>query len=169
VTGDGIFCARLALKQPSGGSADKVEIDVCQHSSASRPGQGSLPPITSGQYLRQCREEADLSLHEAAAAVATLPWAVRRATHAEVQAMALRLVTIEEGGEPFTLPQLELIASAIPLDPAVYVAIVQREQPQADAAQATAQSAFGRATFDGVDNAFFPGAFAAGLRGEIVQ
>lgn len=83
--------------------------------------------LTPGQYLRRRRTVTGLSLLEAAARIAVLPWAIRRASEAETRAMALRLAVAEEGGEPFTLAQLQLLTSVIPIDPAVYQQLVAIE------------------------------------------
>ncbi|MFC3097349.1 hypothetical protein [Alteraurantiacibacter palmitatis] len=83
--------------------------------------------IRSGTYLHKRRVAAGLSLGEAAARLAVLPWAIRRPTPAELRAMMARLAQAEEGGEPFTLAQIQLYSAVVHLDPVVYLQLLALE------------------------------------------
>jgi hypothetical protein len=76
--------------------------------------------MTPGTYLRKRREAAGLDLHQVAATLAVLPWAVRPASTEDVVLLEKRLILAECGTHDLTPEQALLLRSVFRFDAEVY-------------------------------------------------
>lgn len=86
--------------------------------------QNSAPPFTPGEYLARRRLAARLSLEDAAARLAALPWALCAPTPGQLTALVNRLCAAEADRAPFTMAQVALLRQAVPLDVHAYLALL---------------------------------------------
>lgn len=80
--------------------------------------------MSPGKYLQLRRAHTGLGLIQAAATMAALPWTVRNPGPTAKNRAHARLLAAEEDREHFTLPEVESLGTVIPLDPQVYVQLV---------------------------------------------
>jgi hypothetical protein len=77
-------------------------------------------PLSPGQYLRLRRRASGLGVIQAAATLATLPWAIRQAGPDERARLAMRLTAAEEDRQPFSRDHAELVRNVFAFDVDVY-------------------------------------------------
>lgn len=80
--------------------------------------------MTPGTYLRKRREHARLGLRQAAATLATLPWAIRPVGTRDLARLAIRLASAEDDTAHFSVAQVQLLRNVFAFDVEIYCQLV---------------------------------------------